>query len=38
MDFILLEAIVIVKPTQIEFPETLSSALEHLAQQTGRQI
>jgi hypothetical protein len=36
MNFILFEAIVIVKLTQIEFPETLSSALEHLAQQTGR--
>jgi hypothetical protein len=36
MNFILLEAIVIVKPTQIEFPETLNSALERLSHQTGR--
>jgi hypothetical protein len=36
IDFILFEAIVIVKPTQIELPETLNLALEHLAHQTGR--
>jgi hypothetical protein len=36
MNFILLEAIVIVKPTEIEFSETLNSALERLSYQTGR--